>query len=514
MGNNPSGRAKVNRMNIKEAKTEIQNTLRAYLRKDSEGKYLFPVVRQRPILLMGPPGIGKTAILEQIAQETNVGLVPYTMTHHTRQSAIGLPHIEVRNYDGQEMRVTEYTMSEIVASVYEYMNRTGKREGILFLDEVNCVSETLAPTMLQLLQNKTFGNHRIPDGWILVAAGNPPQYNKSVREFDVATLDRVRCIPVEADCGIWLEYATARHIHGAILSYLAIRPEHFYVMESKPDHALFVTARGWEDLSEILKSYESLGIPVKKSLTSQYLQKDEVASSFSAYYQMYRKYDSDYGITQLLTGSLREEQRNAKIEMARNGGFEERFTVIQLLMDALAHDFAEYSEQYEFVQNLHSSLLRLRSDWGEGVEALAAQKEKSLQVLMQSGLTDSHQQHLEKRVIRKLREYALLLKKDHIWDAEKGFSRVREYFSGEVALLEQKTDQTADRLKRAFSYVRACFEDGQEMVLFVTDLSRSPQAMAFIAANGSEDFLRHSSALQFRKQEQTLMEACRNLLNT
>ena len=48
-----------------------------------------------------------------------------------------------------------------------------KKEGILFIDEINCVSETLAPTMLQLLQNKQFGNHRIPDGWILVAAGNP-----------------------------------------------------------------------------------------------------------------------------------------------------------------------------------------------------------------------------------------------------------------------------------------------------------------------------------------------------
>lgn len=67
------------------------------------------------------------------------------------------------------------------------MERTGNREGILFLDEINCVSETLAPTMLQFLQNKTFGSHKVPEGWIIVAAGNPPQYNKSVREFDILT---------------------------------------------------------------------------------------------------------------------------------------------------------------------------------------------------------------------------------------------------------------------------------------------------------------------------------------
>ena len=135
-------------MNIKEAKTQIRNTLRAYLTRDELGNYLIPAVRQRPVLLMGPPGIGKTQIMEQIATEENVGLVAYTITHHTRQSAIGLPYIEKRVYGGEEVTVTEYTMSEIIGSVYSLMEKTGIREGILFLDEINCVSETLAPMML------------------------------------------------------------------------------------------------------------------------------------------------------------------------------------------------------------------------------------------------------------------------------------------------------------------------------------------------------------------------------
>ena len=94
-----------------------------------------------------------------------------------------------------------------MASVYDCMENTGRKEGILFIDEINCVSETLAPAMLALLQNKTFGSHKIPEGWILVAAGNLPEYNKSVREFDIVTLDRVRKLTIEPDCDIWLKYA-------------------------------------------------------------------------------------------------------------------------------------------------------------------------------------------------------------------------------------------------------------------------------------------------------------------
>ena len=158
-------------MNIKEAKEEIKHTLLAYNRKDAAGRYTFPKLRQRPVLLMGPPGIGKTAIMEQVAEECNVGLVAYTITHHTRQSAVGLPRIVTRCYNGKEVSITEYTLSEIIASVYDCMERTGKKEGILFIDEINCVSETLAPTMLQFLQNKTFGSHSVPEGWLIAAAG-------------------------------------------------------------------------------------------------------------------------------------------------------------------------------------------------------------------------------------------------------------------------------------------------------------------------------------------------------
>ena len=228
-------------MNIKRAKEEIKDTAAAYLLKDDCGEYVIPSIRQRPVLLIGPPGVGKTQIMEQIARECGLGLVAYTITHHTRQSAVGLPFIEHKVYGGKEYAVTEYTMSEIVASVYDRIRDTGLKEGILFIDEINCVSETLAPAMLQFLQCKTFGTHKIPEGWIIVAAGNPPEYNKSVREFDVVTLDRIKKITVEPDLKVWKEYAYAQNIHPAVLSYLDIRPQYFCQVETTLVGKRFVT---------------------------------------------------------------------------------------------------------------------------------------------------------------------------------------------------------------------------------------------------------------------------------
>ena len=196
-------------MNINQAKEYIKNSINIYLKKDEFGDYRIPVMRQRPIFLLGAPGIGKTAIMEQIAQELSIALVSYSMTHHTRQSALGLPFIKQKVYDGREYDVSEYTMSEIIATIYETMEESGVREGILFLDEINCVSETLAPSMLQFLQYKVFGKHQVPEGWVIVTAGNPPEYNKSVREFDVVTMDRLKVLNVEADYKTWKQYAVA-----------------------------------------------------------------------------------------------------------------------------------------------------------------------------------------------------------------------------------------------------------------------------------------------------------------
>ena len=122
----------------------------------------------------------------------------------------------------------------------------------------------------------------MPAGWVIVAAGNPPEYNKSVRDFDIVTLDRVRRMDIEPDLPVWKDYARAAHIHSAILSYLELHPQNFYQINADVDGTQFVTARGWEDLSNLLDTYEQLGLQADEDLIKEYIQHPKIAEDFSA----------------------------------------------------------------------------------------------------------------------------------------------------------------------------------------------------------------------------------------
>ena len=315
-------------MNIQEAKDCVTDAVSSYLSKGPGGTYAIPRTKQRPLVIMGPPGLGKTAIMSQIASELGIGYVGYSMTHHTRQSAIGLPMIEKAVFGGVEMPVTRYTMSEIVASVYDEMERSGRKEGILFVDEINCVSETLSAAMLDLLQNKKLGPHRIPDGWVLVAAGNPPEFNSSAREFDVATSDRIRLIEVEPDADVWLGYAASAGVHDAIRYYLGVKPGRLMSMENTPEGSRFVTPRSWEDLSTVMKEHDSLGLPTELSLISQYIRDPDIAAEFKRYLDFHRRYRDEHDVGSILEGRASEASMDG-------ADAEERLSVMSVVVGRL-----------------------------------------------------------------------------------------------------------------------------------------------------------------------------------
>lgn len=486
-------------MDIRQAKQQIKNAMLAYFSKDEFGNYRLPTERQRPVFLLGAPGIGKTAIMEQIAQDLDVGFVSYSMTHHTRQSALGLPFIAKKTYDGVEYDVSEYTMSEIIAAVYDAMEATGKREGILFLDEINCISETLTPMMLQFLQCKTFGNQQLPAGWMVVAAGNPPEYNKSVREFDVVTLDRVKKIDIEEDFGVWKEYAGKRGIHGAILSYLEIRRDNFYRVEATADGLQFVTARGWEDLSELMQTYETLGLPVDRQVVEQYLQLPQIASDFANYLQLYEKYRQVYRVDEIVSGTW-EKVRASEL---RDAPFDEKLGVLGLLLSRLADTARAAYRQDALTDALHGDLLCVR----EGEKTLGTLLDEKREELMRrrSGSPDRDALFVAAREAELLDTWqqTLALEKTPRGQA---FDRLKALFGGEVEARAQAADRADEGLTNAFAFLDAAIPDSQELVLFATELTANWFTSWFIQNFGCDAYFAHNKKLLFDDTRAQLLQ--------
>ena len=469
-------------MNIKQAKEELKHTIEAYMKKDEYGRYRIEAVRQRPVLLMGPPGIGKTAIMEQIAKECGIGLVSYTITHHTRQSAIGLPFIEKKEYDGREYSITEYTMSEIIASVYDKMEISGHKEGILFIDEINCVSETLAPTMLQFLQCKMFGNHKVPEGWMIVAAGNPPEYNKSVRDFDIVTLDRVKKINVEEDYTIWKEYAYEKNIHSSILAYLEARKEDFYRIETTVDGKEFVTARGWEDLSEIMYLYEELGYEITEDVVIQYVQHKRIAKDFANYLDLYYKYQNIYKADEILAGKI---QKSA-LESLQKAQFDEKISMISLLLTRLAADIREALDQDLYTNELFRVLKEVQVE-NDAAIVLKRQKMK-IEQMKEREMLDPESETRARRLCRQLEEYVPIM-------AQKGFDDVKEAFASQVSLRKELLDECGRELDNAFVFLEEAFGEGQELVWFVSELTANYYTAKYISRFGCEKYFYYNKEL-------------------
>ena len=492
-------------MNIKLAKQEVVDTVEAYLMKDEYGEYVIPSVHQRPVLLLGAPGIGKTQIMEQAARECGVALVAYTITHHTRQSAIGLPFISKKEYGGREYSATEYTMSEIVASIYNRMSETGLSEGILFIDEINCVSETLAPAMLQFLQCKSFGNHEIPKGWVIVAAGNPPEYNKSVREFDVVTLDRVKKILVEPDYQTWREYAYKENMHPAILSYLELRNNCFYQMETTIDGKQFATPRGWEDLSRMMEVYERLGKSITADLVGQYIQHERISREFAEYYELYQKYQQDYQITEILQGKNSE----AMVKKVSHASFDERVSVVNLLFSGTRQAVRKVMLQEEVLEKVFEVLKALKENLSSGnlaqrLEDYIFDLKNTREKKQKEGLLERREDLCIRQAVTLLEDYAKLLKQHSEVQGEEAFDLVREAFGKERASWEDEWDQAGNTLEYAFDFMEAAFYNSQEMVMFVSGINTDFYCVRFLETYECERYVRYNRDLLFEDVSQQI----------
>ena len=478
-------------MNIQKVKDEIKNTVKMYLARGPFGAYEVEEARQRPLFIIGAPGIGKTAVVKQVADEMHLGFVSYTITHHTRQSAIGLPFVKQKNYGGQQYSVTEYTLSEIVDSVYDAIERQKQKEGILFIDEINCVSETLAPAMLELLQNKKFGPHKIPEGWVLVAAGNPHEYNKSVKDFDIVTLDRVKKVEAEPDFAVWKKYAYDAGVHPAVLYYLGLKPQSLFSVQKTVDGVSFVTPRGWEDVSVAITMYEKLGFEITQPLIYEYVQNYEIATEFFRCYLLTIQYKRDYDVEKILAG----EYAGEGAEKLKAAPFDERLAVIEVLSGSINQKARESVEAVAFERALKPVYSGAMMSDGE-TDAFLEEKIDEIKEKLALKTGGEKEKNVNLRLLGTLTAAR---------SGEDATAALEEAYALAGKESREKAAFVKSGVENAIAFIESTFGKGQELTALLIALVSSQSFVTFLARNSCPVFMQYNQELLTDRQSKQLL---------
>ena len=358
--------------------------------------------------------------------------------------------------------------------------------------------------MLQFLQCKTFGNQKLPEGWLIVAAGNPPEYNRSVRDFDVVTLDRVKRITVEEDFSVWKDYALKKGLHGAVISYLDLKKENFYRIENAADGMQFATARGWEDLSEILYAYEAEGIAPDTELAVQYIQMPSVARDFTNYYALYNKYRQVYHIDDILRG---QAPRVTMTEFAA-APFDEKLAVMGLLLSRLSEASRDTRRQDALCTALYDGLSAVKARLPEApadvLREITAVRRATLKRAADAGQDDKEQKYLRQAEINRMDEYLKAL--DETQAAEAQFGAVRALFAADTEKREALAGETGTMFDSAFRFLETAVGPSQELVLFVTEITAGFDTSWFVSEFGCEAYFRNNRDLLFDETRQNLLD--------
>ena len=191
--------------------------------------------------------------------------------------------------------------------------------------------------------------------------------------------------------------------------------------------------------------------------------------------------------------------------------------MVNLALDCLNGWFFRARQLDRAVTALHGALdafrlfLRDREDCGCLEEFLQGRRD-ALRVKETAGLLTPEALAEEAWVLERLEAYRLELLAQHIRDREAGFSRLKALFQEEVDARAELVKAAGERLDRAFCFLGEAFGDGQEMILFVSALTRGDAAMDFISLHGCEAYLRYSGKLLYREREAELREACNAVL--
>ncbi|MDG6995603.1 MAG: MoxR family ATPase [Nitrososphaerota archaeon] len=196
---------------------------------------------RRAIFLHGRPGSGKSSMVRQVADELGIQLRDVRLNQLEPVDLRGLPMIEE-------------TTKATIWTVPDFLPRDGR--GILFFDEFNTVDRSLQAPTLQLILDRRLGNYVLPDGWIVVAAGNSIEDRAHVYEMSSALNNRFFHIEFPVPTyEEWFDWGSKNgKTHPAILSFLNLKPSLLFKFDPKQKDPAWASPRSWELASDLLKA--------------------------------------------------------------------------------------------------------------------------------------------------------------------------------------------------------------------------------------------------------------------
>ena len=185
--------------------------------------------------------------------------------------------------------------------------------------------------------------------------------------------------------------------------------------------------------------------------------------------------------------------------------------MVNLVLDALGAEFAAYAREDVAVVRLHELLGRYKNGNQSLTEFITANR-KSLEIKRQNALLSTEEARREEWVQHRLGEMELAVKQAHIRDEKEQLVLLRTLFGQDVQRREDLIRRIQTELSHGFRFVADCFGEGQEMILLVSALTRTPNALTYIGRHGCEPYLHYAQALMYRQQEAALQQACREVL--
>ncbi|TWD82749.1 MoxR-like ATPase [Kribbella amoyensis] len=242
---------------------------------------LLHVAVVRPVFLWGAPGIGKSSLVRSFAESLGLECVTLLGTQLAPEDLIGVPQL----VDGR----SRFAPPTSIARDEPYC---------LFLDELNASSAEVQKAFYSLILDRRIGEYELPEGSVVIGAGNRATDNALARPMASALVNRLVHVHLRASASDWIRWAGGAGIHPWVLEYLRNRPDHLWVAPPKTEEP-FSSPRSWHMLSDALHSYgdgiddETLRILAFGTVTAAH------ASTFRAYVKTVR---NAYGLEAVLKG--------------------------------------------------------------------------------------------------------------------------------------------------------------------------------------------------------------------